>query len=318
MNQPVNINLSAKLAEYKHIRSDLRESSVEILDRAVRFYIELKGDMEINRISFGHIDDYKSWLLSGRSPRTANTYLAMLKSFFGWLAKRRYIEFSPFDGIVFYKVVEKKFDIFTIDEVGRLLSIAGELWKLIICLALCGMRESEILNLVVRDIDFDNKRIKITPKKDTAVTWRWDIKDYHEAYIGFDESISKLLIARVEQLQEMPYVCIKKAYWLRNLKLKSQGRLRQRKRNNPWGNFNRDFRALQRRAMVRTKRFHDLRGTFTTDRYNAGYDLRELQYLLRHSAISTTVRYIKNIDEVHLVAKSGEYFAKHYATYNVP
>jgi len=313
-NQPI----SAKLAEYKNIRSDLRESSVEILDRSAKWFIELKGDRAAGHYGFGDIDDYKRWLLNGRSPGTANTYLAMLKSFFSWLAKRRYIKFSPFDGVTLYKTAEKKFEIYSLDEVGRMLTISNELWKLIISLGLCGMRESEILNLCVCDIDFENSRLKITAKKDTESTWRWDIKDYHEAYIGFDDSIGRLLIERIEQLDDMPYVCIKKVYWDRNLELKRRHLLRQRLRNNPWGNFNRDFRALQRRALINPpKRFHDLRGTFTTERYRAGYDLKELQYLLRHSSISTTIRYIKNIDEQKLVAKSGEYFAKHYATYNV-
>jgi integrase len=241
-------SISTKYAEYKLIRNDLRESSVEILDRAVDWFIQLHGDLDISQLNYGKIDDYKRWLSKGRSHSSSNTYLAMLKSFFSWLAKRRYIEFNPFDGITLYKTVQKQFEIYSLDEIKRLLSISNSLWRLIISLALCSMRESEILNLCVRDIDFDNRRIKITPKKDTKTTWRWDIKDSDEAYVGFDESISLLLINKVNQLEDMPYVCLKRCYWTRNLWLRDKGKLSQRKRNNPWGNFNRDFRALQKRA----------------------------------------------------------------------
>ena len=311
-------SITAKYAEYKQKRPDLRESSVEILDRAVRWFIELFGDLEVGQVNFGKIDDFKSWLLNDRLPGTANTYLAMLKSFFNWLAKRRFIEYNPFDGITKYKVVQKKFEIFTHDEIARLLNISNELWRLIISIGLCGPRESEILNITVRDIDLENKRIRVTPKKDTLTTWRWDIKDSDEAYIGIDESISRLLMQRIEKLKDMPYVNLKRCYWKRNILLRDKGKLNQRKRNNPWGNFNRDFRALQKRALIiPQKRFHDLRGTFTTERYNAGFNLAELSKLLRHSTISTTVRYVNSIDEKKLVAKSGEFFAKHYATLNV-
>ena len=314
MDQPITI----KYAEYRQIRSDVRDSSIEILDRAVKWFVKLFGDLDVSVITYSHIDDYKKWLSNGRSRSSANCYLGMLKSFFSWLARRRYIVSSPFEGITLYKVVQKKYAIYTPDEIKRIYSVSDDLWTLIISLALCGMRISEILNLCVKDIDFENNRIKITPKKDTAETWRWDIKDYHEAYVGLDESLTRILIARCEKLEKMPYVNLKPKYWLRNIRKRDEGCLRQRQRNNPWGNFNRDFKFLLRRAIVETKRFHDLRGTFATERYKKGYDLKELQYLLRHSSIQTTAIYVRNIDEQRLVARSGDTFAEYYATFLVP
>jgi len=306
-----------KYNEYKNIRSDLRESSVEILDRAVRWFVELFGDIDIRSITFSHIDDYKRWLLNGRSRSAANAYLGMMRSFFSWLNKRRYTTANPFDGVVLYKTTKKKFEIYTKDEIARIFNVANDLWKLIISLALCGMREAEILNLCVKDIDFESNRIKITPKKDTSSTWQWGIKDYAEAYIGLDESVTKLLIARCEELEDMPYVTLKKKYWQRNLRKRDEGTLKQRQRNNPWGNFNRDFKKILYRALVDYKRFHDLRSTFATERYKQGYGLKELQYLLRHSSIQTTATYVRNINEQDLAARSGETFAEYYASFLV-
>jgi len=314
MNQPV----TQRYAEYRQIRSDLRESSAEILDRAVRWFVKLFGDLDASTITYSHIDDFKKWLSNGRSRRSANCYLGMLKSFFGWLARRRYIVSSPFEGITLFKVTQKKFAIYTPDEIKRIYAVADNLWTLIMSLALCGMRVSEILNLVVKDIDFENNRIKITAKKDTPTTWRWDIKDYAEAYIGLDDSVTKLLIARCEELEEMPYVNIKTKFWRRNIKKRNAGCLRQRQRNNPWGNFNRDYKKLLKRALVTDKRFHDLRGTFATERYKSGYGLKEIQYLLRHSSIQTTAIYVRNIDEQRLVARSGDTFAEYYASFLTP
>jgi len=314
MEQPVTL----RFLQYKAIRSDLRESSVEILDRAVGWFVAVLGDLDVGEIAYTHIDDFRKWLLNGRSPRSANCYLAMMKSFFNWLARRRYIVCSPFEGIQPYKTNEKRFEIYSHEEIRRIYGVASEPWKSIVSLALCSMRVSEILNLCVSDIDFANNRIKITPKKDTAETWRWDIKNYREAYVGLDESVTKLLILRCEDLKKMPYVNLKPLYWERNLRKRDEGCLRQRQRNNPWGNFNRDWKSLLHRASVKPKRFHDLRSVFATERLNEGYDIKELQYLMRHSSIQTTAIYLRNIEEQRLCARSGETFAKHYATFNVP
>lgn len=306
-------SVSSRLKEYKE-RSDLRESSIEILDRGVRWFIGLFGDIDPNEIQYAHIDDYKKWLAKGRKKKSSNTYLSIIKPFFKWMDKRRYIERDPFDGVKLYTVVERKFEIYTTDEIERMLKVADHLWTTIICLALSGMREAEILNLTLSDVDFEKNLILITPKKDTLDTWRWDIKDHNQAYVGIDQSVTKLLVERSERLTRMPYLNLKEKYWERNLRLRDEGRLTHRLRNCPWGNFTRDFKALLKRAQVKEKRFHDLRGTFATERYKDGYTLKELQYLLRHSSIQTTANYIQNIEEQKLVAKSGQTFKKYYAT----
>ena len=135
------------------------------------------------------------------------------------------------------------------------------------------------------------------------------------AYIGIDETIVNLLTELMGNLRDgQPYVILKELYWRRNLQRQENGTLTHRLRNCPWGNFNRDFRALLKRAIVKPKRFHDLRGTFCTERYNDGYSLKELQYLMRHSNIQTTARYIQTVEVKKLVGKSSRTFQKYYAT----
>jgi integrase len=308
------ITLSDRLNEYKK-RSHLRESSIEILDRSAKWFIELHGDLDPGNVTFGQIDDYKSWLLKGRSESAANTYLRVFRPLWSWMAKRGYIKYNPFDGVKLYQICEKKFDVYSFEEIERILTISSNLWRTIICLGLCGMRKSEILNLVISDISFDNNRLLITPKKKTEYTWLWDIKDHNQAYVGFDDTVNKLLKSQIESLKgtNQPYVCLKQIHWERNIELNRQDRLPHTLRNDPWGGFTRDFRQLQRRALIKKlKRFHDLRGTFATERYAEGYGIKELQYLMRHSSIETTARYIHNFDDKLLVKKSGESFSKKY------
>jgi len=326
MGQPV----SKRLQEYK-ARSHLRESSEENLDRAIEWFVDLHGDMEASTVRFGHVDDFRSWLLKPRrrviphtnrrgkpyqpGPASANAYLAIIKPFFGWLVKRGYLDQDPFDGVKLYKTTPPKNRTFTVDEIGRILQVADRRFQTIVCLALCSMRAGEIMNLVVSDIDFSENLILVNPKRQTDQTWKWEIKDYERQYIGFDESIASLLTRLIADLDGgQPYVVLKPDYWKRNLERQEKGELTSRLRNCPWGNFNRDWKALLRRARVDPNKFHNLRGTFATQRHNEGYGLKQIQILLRHSSIQTTARYIETIEEKKLIKQSSRTFKKYYAS----
>ena len=317
MNQSATI--TAKVCDYK-ARSNLRESSEANLDRAARWFIELHGDLPVAAVGYGHCDDYRSWLLKPRGGRavsraTANSYLAIFKPFWSWLRDRGFIAADPFGGVHLYTAERKIFPGYERQHVVRMLRIATPIWRRIIALALCGMRQAEILNLTLGECQFEHNRILLAPKGDTPATWRWGIKDRDMGFVGFDESVAKLLIAAGEQLTDgQPYLNLKLKYWRRNIGRRDAGTLTHRLRNCPWGNFTRDFHALQRRAAVPPRRFHDLRHLFATERYEAGCKLPEIQYLLRHSSIQTTARYVKLMQEEELIVKSSRIYAKHYAT----
>lgn len=306
--------LTERLREYKQ-RCNHRESTDEMLDRAVRWFVELHGDMAAGQVDYGLADDYRSWLIKERSANAANPYLSLIKAFFAWMAKRRHIEVDPFDAIKPYPTTPAIPEQYRPEELERIFRIADVRWRAMIALALCSMREAEILNLVVSDIDFSDRVILINPKVRSAATWPWDIKDYQRAWIGIDDAIVNLLTRLIAELRDgQPYVVLRRCYWHRNLAQQQAGKLSHRKRNCPWGNFNRDYKALLRRAQVRAKRFHDLRGTFCTERYREGFGMKELQYLMRHSSIQTTARYIRTVETKKLVQKSGQTFKKYYAT----
>jgi len=304
-----------RLREYIN-RSHLAESSEQVLERAVRWFCEQHREISPAQVEYGHIDDYRSWLRKGRAATTANTYLAMIKGFFGWMLSRQYIRSDPFESVKRYAIAERQFEQYTTEEVRRILKVAKLRWRAIICLALCSMRRAEILNLHVSDIDFERNEIHIRPKVKSETTWPWSIKNHNEALVGIDDTVARMLMQLTDQLEDsrQPYLILKAKYWRRNLERQQQGKLSCYLRNCPWGNFTRDFRALLRCARVKPKRFHDLRGTFATERYRDGFELVDLQYLMRHASIQTTVRYVKRIEQKKLIEKSGRAFKKYYAT----
>jgi len=298
-----------RLKDYRN-RSHLEESSEEVLNRTVKRFVELHGDIEPDQVRYGHADDFRSWLKKGRAGSSANTYLAMIGGLFSWLLRRGYIGSDPFDGVKRFKVAEKKFDIFAPDEIRRIIKVADDRWRAIVCLGLCSMRRAEILNLLVSDIDFESNEIHIKGKKKSETTWTWHIKNHNEALVGIEESVAQMLRKLIDSLtgSRQPYVILRAKYWKRNLVRQTAGTLTHRERNLPWGNFNRKFKELLRRAQVPDKRFHDLRGTFATVNYREGLELIDLQSLMRHSSI-------KREEERKLLKKSARTFKKYYVSY---
>jgi len=297
----------------------LADLSVEIKSRAVRYFLNLFGDIDARDVSFGHVEDYQSWLSKGRSGQSVNIYMDNLKPLFSWAVKRKFIDVNPFVDCRRIQVGQVKRDLYAADEIQRLLDVSNLRWKVFILLALTGgLRRSEILNLCVADFRFDKNHIVLTPKKDTKTTWQWGIKDRDMAYVPFPEFVHKPVIEIIERLPvRQPYVCVKPCFFERLMQMKSSGGIPAKFRNCPYGNFSRDFKILRKKAMIKQKRFHDLRGTFGTTLAMNGLTLSETQKLMRHSSPQTTAKYYICLDEQNLVKKSNIINKKYYAT-NVP
>ena len=303
-------------------RSDLAESSVAVKSRALRYFIALFGDMVVEQITYGHAEDFRNWLRKGRSKQSANIYVKNFKPFFVWLVKRAYIRSNPFDELQLFRVGRKKRRVYESLGIERMMKVADVRWRAMICLALCSLRRAEVLNLVVRDIHWDKGYILISPKVDTEFTWLWDIKNHNQAIVPLPETmrfcdttvnLHRLLIELIDWLPpRQPYIFLPPTLYQKLLARKNRGELGFDLRNNPWGNFSRDFRIVCKRAAVEPGRFHDLRGTFANKMKTNGCSLDETQRLMRHASINTTVEYYIQSDEQELVAKSASICEKCY------
>lgn len=300
--------------------SQLAESSIAIKSRALGYFCELYGDCEVKEITYGRAEDYRNYLLKGRSEVSVNIYLKNFAPFFSWMVKRRFIDVNPFADLKLFSVDNKRPQAYTPEEIARLIMVADTRWRAIILLGLSSLRRAEILNLCVQDIRFDKNLIMITPKLNSEYTWSWRIKNHNQAAVPLPEKICtideelnlhRILIELIEWLPaRQPYVFIKPDLY-RDLIAKSKaGKLDWERRNNPWGNFSRDFRNLLKKAKVKTRRFHDLRGTFAT-RMSDHLPLRKIQKLMRHKSPQTTAGYI-HVEEEQLVAESAQICEKCY------
>ncbi|MHC4397840.1 MAG: tyrosine-type recombinase/integrase, partial [Planctomycetota bacterium] len=102
-----------------------------------------------------------------------------------------------------------------------------------------------------------------------------------------------------------PYVCIQPKHYRRMMQRKVNGEIDHVCRGLADRSFSRSFANLLKRASVKPRRFHDLRGTFATNMINSGMKLTETKALMRHSSVNTTEKYYVHIETQKLVAKSA-------------
>jgi integrase len=320
--QTLTLTLSQAYQAYFKNNS-MAESSADIKRRAFRYFQDLTGDMPIDKIGYAAAEDFKNWLGEHKTKESGNIYIRNLKPFFNWLIKRGYLQQNPFAAIGVFKISEKRPEVFKPEEIERILRVADLRWQVITLLGLCSLRRSEVLNLTIADLCFEKNYIKIQPKTNTPETWDWEIKNHQRAIVPVPkkfvfpdmivdpQSFIKQLIAGLPF--EQPYVCVMPAMYMYLINLKAVGRLTWQKKNCPWSNFNRSWRALLKHAAVRHRNFHCLRATFATTMSGAGLSLSDTAKLMRHSSTQTTARYYIAVDEEALVSKVAEISETNYA-----
>lgn len=115
----------------------------------------------------------------GLSARTVNNVLRNLKIFFNYLLKERVITHSPIDALNYQKEDKDTFEVFTDDDVLKLLSAPNKrvytgLRDYCMMLVLCdgGLRIKELTSLKISDIDFKLRQITIRSEVSKTNTTR--------------------------------------------------------------------------------------------------------------------------------------------------
>ena len=106
-------------------------------------------------------------------PKSINTMISSLKSYYNFLLKEKYIDNDPTDLLKSPKIDKKYPTYITYDELNRLLlaidtskNLGKRDYLLINLLYDSGVRVSELINIRINNIDFENRLIKILGKGD--------------------------------------------------------------------------------------------------------------------------------------------------------
>ena len=247
-------------------------------------FVLFTKDIDINKIDYNFIRNYLQFLYNQKySSKTVSRHISSLKSFFKYLVKMGKIKENPCVLISSPKLEKKLPNYLNYNDLEVLFSIPDKndvlgLRNLLILELLysCGVRVSELVNIKLKDIDFNNKRILILGKgnKERYVLYGHICSDLLNEYLT--KSYSKLN-------KNSEYLLL-----------------------NKFGNkiTDRAIRMIiddivKKSSLKLNISPHTLRHTFATHLLNEGADLKVVQELLGHENISTTGIYM-HVSNEHL------------------
>ena len=242
---------------------------------------------EINEISFQIIRTWIASLLEkGINPRSVNRKISTLKTYFKFLIREGELVENPMMKVVAPKS-KKRLPVFIEeDQIASLLNevqfekgFVGQRNKLIIELFyVTGIRLSELINIKISDVDFNNQSIKVLGKRNK------------ERIIPLSSNVVNDLNIFIENNQ-------KNKYLFTNLEgEKLYNKLVYRLVNKYIGEI----------SSVNKKSPHILRHTFATHMLNNGADINAIKELLGHANLSATQVYTHNtIEKLKTVYKQA-------------
>jgi integrase/recombinase XerD len=227
------------------------------------------------------------------NPRSQARIISGLKSFFNYLMFEDYRDDNPMDLIESPKIGRKLPDTLSEDEINELIKaidlskLEGERNRAMLeTLYGCGLRVSELINLQISDLYFNEDFIKVTGKGDKQRfvpisevnkkyinIYRKEIRVHQTIQKGFDDIL--FLNRRGKQLtRAMIFTIIKNLATTIGLN----------KSISP----------------------HTFRHSFATHLLENGADLRAIQQMLGHESITTTEVYM-HVDRTHLAAVMNKF-----------
>lgn len=232
---------------------------------------------EINTIRPSEIENFKSYMLSkNRKKSTINRYISAIKRAYNIMLRDGLITYNPAQYVSKYEEDNRRYTYLSKDDWQKSKDkIPIQLRDIIIIALLTGFRKGNVLNLNWEQIDMQMRFIEILKQNNKGKkVIRYPISD-----------------ALYKKLLEM--------------KPKKSGYLFVNPDTNmPYKDIRKSFKTCFEQLGITDFHFHDLRRTFGTWLLEEGVDIRTIQYLLGHSEVSTTERYLafdksRNLDAVN-------------------
>lgn len=284
----LNENLINDFIDYIRFERRLSKNTIVSYQRDLekyRYFLKHNKIKEILNVSNDQILYFLEFLYKTQNSSSVSRILSTLRTFYKYLVRGGKIQKNPFSSIKNPKQPKKILEILDEQEVKKFLdSIPSSSYlelrdkAMFELLYACGIRVSEIVDLKLSDIDFDEGLIRfigkgnkerITPIGDTA-------KDCLEKYI-------RAARYNLERERKSENVFLNR----NGQKLTRQGFWKILKKYAGKVNLNKNLYP------------HLFRHSYATHMLERGADLRIVQELLGHSSISTTEIYT-NINKKHV------------------
>lgn len=242
-------------------------------------YLSGIGVNDLSEVTHLHLTEFFKLLDKiGLSSTTSARYFSSIKSFFIYLHQKNYIKENPVDKLSSPKLSKNLPVVLTVEEIDTILNIpdvSGKLGlrdkALLELLYACGTRVSELINLKVSDLFFDEEVIRVLgkgskerliPVGSSAIKW-----------------VEKYLLNSRPLLE-------KKLRSENILFLNVRGRMLSR-----MGLWKIIDKYVHLSGIKKKVHPHTFRHSFATHLLEGGADLRAVQEMLGHADISTTQIY---------------------------
>ena len=276
------------MTEYLNYLKNTQKSSnntIQAYRRDLNFFFEYlnKNNMDYLKVGYDDVQKYMEELNGeGRKAASVSRRLATLRSFYGFLLKKKLIKAIPTNKINMPKIEKKAPMVLTSDEVEILLSqpksndLKGIRDKAMLEFAYAtGMKVSEIINLDLKDVNLV------------------------DSYVVCNEGYSKRVVplGRISKEALVEYLDNSRPYLLKTedekpLFVNIMGNRLTRQ------GFWKIIKQYQEQAHIDKEITpHVLRHSFATHLLQNGADMRAVQTMLGHTDIASTQVYMKLIDD---------------------
>ena len=294
------MNWDRALQDYKHylkIERGLSENTIQNYQRDVsklrQFLITLPSDESPVSIEKELLSQFVYELGKTVSARSQARIISGLNSFFSYLVFEDYRSANPMELIESPKLGRKLPDTLSLEEINELIKAIdlskpeGERNRAMLeTLYGCGLRVSELINLRISDLFFEEDFIKVTGKGDKQ---RFvPISPLNKKYIGIYRHQ-----VRVHQKIQKGSEDI--------LFLNRRGKGLSRAMI-----FTIIRQLADKTGLKKTISPHTFRHSFATHLLENGADLRAIQQMLGHESITTTEIYM-HVDRTHLAQVMEQY-----------
>jgi len=275
---------------YLKIERGLSHNSISSYSRDVKKLISF---LEVNDISLSPIkidkttiQEFIYHIAKEVNARSQSRIISGLRSFFDFLIFENYRETNPLELIEAPKIGRKLPDTLSISEIDLIINsidlsnAQGERNRAIIeTLYSCGLRVSELINLKLSDLFFDEGFIKVTGKGDKQ---RFvPIGNLTQKYINIYKNEVRIHIPVIGEYRDVLF-------------LNRRGKQLTRAMI-----FTIVKQLGEKAGIKKTISPHTFRHSFATHLLENGADLRAIQLMLGHESITTTEIYM-HVDKSHL------------------
>ena len=280
---------------YLKIERGLSQNSITNYEFDIKKLIQYLDEHNINvspiDISNDVIQPFVYELSKVLNPRSQSRLISGLRSFFSYLIFEDYRKTNPLDHIESPKIGRKLPDTLSIEDIDKLIAAIdlsktyngiyiGERDRAILeTLYSCGLRVSELTNLKISDLFFEEGFIKVTGKGDKQ---RFvPIGSHTQKYINIYRKEVRSHILIVPEFKDTLFLNYRGNKLTRAM-IFTIIKLLAKKIN-----------------LQKTISPHTFRHSFATHLLENGADLRSIQLMLGHESITTTEIYM-HVDRSHL------------------